>query len=467
MTDSLLTVVRFSRIFQWDVKQFFSKQILSNYPIDKLGNHLTHQTEKVQLSDYPNSEFVLLGISNKIGMFDATIEKGKKIKQKYHIVKENWIAYNPYRINVGSIGIKTGELSGEYISPAYVVFSCKDTLLPEYFLLMLKSEYFKKLIQDSTTGSVRQILSYEKLAAIKAPIPSLSEQQKILAEYHATLAEADDNITKGDIFSDGLLLDIQSEVSALKKQDFEKIHSTESIMQIVSFASTQRWEVDYILKKGYLDNVYESFKCKNYSINDLQTESLFGLSVKASTTQSKGTIPVLRMSNVVNGEIDYSELKYLPLKCATTDKEPDKWLLRNGDFLITRTNGSKDLVGKAAVFHSKGVYTYASYLIRYRFDTSIVLPEYVNILFMTPLVREQIAVMRRQGGGQYNLNSDEIGAIRIPVPPLTKQQELVTYYNSTRNNANNFYKQSKEIKEKAFENFENAIFSKNVIQNKR
>ena len=106
MTDSLLTVVRFSRIFQWDVKQFFSQQIVSNYPIDKLGNHLTHQTEKVQLSDYPNSEFVLLGISNKIGMFDATIEKGKKIKQKYHIVKENWIAYNPYRINVGSIGIK-------------------------------------------------------------------------------------------------------------------------------------------------------------------------------------------------------------------------------------------------------------------------------------------------------------------------------------------------------------------------
>ena len=131
-----------------------------------------------------------------------------------------------------------------------------------------------------------------------------------------------------------------------------------------------------------------SFKYKSYSIHELQTESLFGLSVKASLEQKKEMIPVLRMSNVVNGEIDYSELKYLPLKCATTNKEPDKWLLRNGDFLITRTNGSKDLVGKAAVFHGKDVYTYASYLIRYRFDISIVLPEYVNILFMTQLVRE-------------------------------------------------------------------------------
>ena len=59
-------------------------------------------------------------------------------------------------------------------------------------------------------------------------------------------------------------------------------------------------------------------------------------------------IPVLRMSNVVNGELDFSELKYLPEKCAITKKEPQKWLLQEGDFLVTRTNGSKDLVGKSA-----------------------------------------------------------------------------------------------------------------------
>ena len=151
--------------------------------------------------------------------------------------------------------------------------------------------------------------------------------------------------------------------------------------------------------------------------------------------------------------------KYLPLKCATTNKEPDKWLLRNGDFLITRTNGSKDLVGKAAVFHGKDVYTYASYLIRYRFDISIVLPEYVNILFMTQLVREQIAVMRRQGGGQYNLNSDEIGAIRIPVPSIPEQQAIVAAYDSAKDGANIYYDKGQTLKEKAAADFEKCIFA--------
>lgn len=455
---SLLSTVLFSTIQQWDVKQFFLTQIKSKYVVEELGKHLIHQTEKIQLSDYPDKDFVILGVSNKIGMFDASTEKGKKIKQKYHLVKDNWIAYNPYRVNVGSIGIKTPDLKGEYISPAYVVFSCKDTLLPEFLWLMMKSQYFNTLIRDSTTGSVRQTLRFEKLAAIKAPIPSIEEQQEILKAYHTTLAEADDNIAKGNSFSDGLLLDIQSEVADLRKQETPSEKAT-AIMQVVPFTSTRRWEVGYILKVGRLENVYGSFKCKSYSINDLQIESLFGLSVKASLVQKKGMIPVLRMSNVINGEIDYSELKYLPLMCAVTDKEPDKWLLRDGDFLITRTNGSKDLVGKAAVFHSKDIYTYASYLIRYRFDTSIVLPEYVNVLFMTPLVREQIAVMRRQGGGQYNLNSDEIGAIRIPVPSIPEQKAIVEKYYSTKDGANTYYDKGQALKEKAATDFEKRIFS--------
>lgn len=90
----------------------------------------------------------------------------------------------------------------------------------------------------------------------------------------------------------------------------------------------------------------------------------------------------------------------------------------------------------------------------------MVLPEYVNLLFLTPIVREQIAVMRRQGGGQYNLNSDEIGSIRIPVPvTLKEQQEIVEYYNKTKNGSNSYYKKADALNKKAKADFENAIFS--------
>ena len=372
-------------------------------------------------------------------------------------VKKGDMLISSINFHQGAVAVNN---AGDFVcSTHYQTFLIdKKQIVPEYLIKVLRSSLFINMVSGIKANGIKNESGFDFIGEFEIPVPSIPDQQKLLDAYHATIAEADDNIAKGDSFSDGLLLHIQSKVSDLKRQEFRKISDAESIMQIIPFTSTRRWEVGYIQKEGRLDNVYGSFKCKSYSINELQTESLFGLSVKASLDQKKGMIPVLRMSNVVNGEIDYSGLKYLPLKSAVTDKEPDKWLLKDGDFLITRTNGSKELVGKAAVFHSSEVYTYASYLIRYRFDTSVVLPEYVNIMFMTPVVREQIAVMRRQGGGQYNLNSDEIGAIRIPVPSIREQTAIIEKYYSTKDGADTYYQEANRLREKAEADFEQAIF---------
>ncbi len=96
-TAPLLLTVPFPLLREWGAKQFFFSKINSKYKIENLGAHLIHQTSKMQLSNYPNDDFEILGVSNKVGMFDASIEKGKNIKQKYHLVEDNWLAYNPYR----------------------------------------------------------------------------------------------------------------------------------------------------------------------------------------------------------------------------------------------------------------------------------------------------------------------------------------------------------------------------------
>ncbi len=455
--SGLLKTASFGTFSNWDVKQFFLIKVSSAYSVEKLGNHIIHQTEKVQLSDFPGTLFGILGVSNKIGMFDADTALGKSINQKYHIVKDNWLAYNPYRINVGSIGLKTSAQKGEYISPAYVVFSCKETLIPEYIWLLMKSSMFNSLIRGSTTGTVRQTLGYDNLAEILAPIPPIVEQQKLLDEYHRLLNQSIMLNNKADKENASQLTNIQKNVSAYTKNAPTQ-EDSESLLNIIRFTSTDRWEVGYIYKEGVIDSVVESFKYPALPIGKLQKESLFGLSVKASLEQKGGMIPVLRMSNVQKGEIDYGELKYLPYECAVTDKEPDKWLLRKGDFLITRTNGSKDLVGKAAVFESDDTYTYASYLIRYRFDTDIVLPDYVNIIFMTPLVREQIAVMRRQGGGQYNLNSDEINSIQIPVPDIPAQRKVIQLYQDSLIESKRLRKQANNSVNTADEYLETSLY---------
>lgn len=453
----LLQTTPFCRLDKWYVEYYLnSKNLDSTFKMQKLSTLIKPIKRRIKKAEYDGTLPVVSKIVFKTG--EIIFRKERKTGMDLLYVKKGDLLVSSINFHQGAVALN--DIGNFVCSTHYQTFSIDtEAVMPEYLLSVLRSARFISMVAGLKANGIKNESGYDFIGGFEIPVPSIPEQQEILKAYHATLAEADDNIARGNNFSDGLLLDIQSEVSDLKKQEPPKSSAAASIMQIIPFTSTRRWEVGYILKEGRLDNVYGSFKCKSYSINDLQTVSLFGLSVKASPTQKKGMIPVLRMSNVANGEIDYSELKYLPLKCAITDKEPDKWLLRDGDFLITRTNGSKDLVGKAAVFHSRDVYTYASYLIRYRFDTSIVLPEYVNILFMTPLVREQIAVMRRQGGGQYNLNSDEIGAIRIPVPSIPEQQAIIDKYYSTKDGSNTYFDKAHELREKAASDFEKRIFS--------
>ena len=438
----ILTPKKFSQFKDWNIDMIlFSKDLSSTYSMMKLEKIIVPRKEKIKPADIPKKRSIV----SKIRFVDgAVFFKDRVIKNDMNKSYLNDLLVSNINFEKGAFAVNEwGDIYASTDYTSYIIDTTK--VIPEYLFLTLRCPAFMEYVAMVKPKGMKTRARYEFIKNFNIPVPSLPVQQKILDIYHTKLGEAEDNIKKGNNYSDGLLLNIQSGVSDFKKE-VKKENVSSSILQIIPFTSTRRWEVGYIQKEGRLESVYNSFKYTEYRIKDLQVESLFGLSVKASLEQKKGMIPVLRMSNVINGELDFSELKYLPASCASTAKEPNKWILRKGDFLITRTNGSKDLVGKSAVFDSDDVYTYASYLIRYRFDTSIVLPEYVNILFMTPLVREQIAVMRRQGGGQYNLNSDEIGAIRIPVPSIPIQQDIVKRFNDAKDGAKVYYGKADECK---------------------
>ena len=135
VNNCLLKTVRFVDTKQWNVKHFFATSIISRYPTESIGKHTVHITEKTKLFNEPEKEHKILGISNEKGMFDAYVELGKNINQAYIYVENGCLAYNPYRINVGSIGLKTDLQKNEYISPAYVVFIRNYICLFDYLFI--------------------------------------------------------------------------------------------------------------------------------------------------------------------------------------------------------------------------------------------------------------------------------------------------------------------------------------------
>ncbi len=105
-----------------------------------------------------------------------------------------------------------------------------------------------------------------------------------------------------------------------------------------------------------------------------------------------------------------------------------KLMLQQDDLLIVRTNGSRDLIGRAAVVQSGIRASFASYLIRYQLDTTAVRPEWVRIMLDTPKARATVERLAASSAGQYNLGLKKLNGLEIPQPSLEEQDRLLARY---------------------------------------
>ena len=154
------------------------------------------------------------------------------------------------------------------------------------------------------------------------------------------------------------------------------------------------------------------------TVGQLSDRIEYGTSQKADTDESG--IPILRMGNIQNGSLDFSNLKYLPSGHA----ESAKTMLHHGDLLFNRTN-SPELVGKSAVYKDGfPPACFASYLIRVSF-TGDTPPDYVCTYINSELGRNYISTVRSQQVGQANVNGTKLAAMPIPLPPLAEQRRIV------------------------------------------
>ncbi len=154
------------------------------------------------------------------------------------------------------------------------------------------------------------------------------------------------------------------------------------------------------------------------SLAQLSWQSNYGTSQKCRH-EAAGP-PVLRIPNIVNGGFNLQDLKM-----ATNPddlNEPDT--LQPGDFLIIRTNGSRDLIGRSGLVKEEFAtpYFFASYLIRYR---TVKVGGWLSAIWDSTLMRLQLESRAATTAGQYNLSISRLDPLPIPVPPLAEQRRIV------------------------------------------
>jgi type I restriction enzyme S subunit len=114
---------------------------------------------------------------------------------RYLVVKTNWFAYNPMRINIGSIARWNGD-DDVLVSPDYVVFRCNEPngktpgIDPDYLDHLRRSTIWEKFVTAAGNGSVRVRIYFSDLGHLKIRLPGLTEQRRIANVLNA----ADDEI---------------------------------------------------------------------------------------------------------------------------------------------------------------------------------------------------------------------------------------------------------------------------------
>jgi type I restriction enzyme S subunit len=201
------------------MQQIFSQQI--RFTPDEGGEYpeweekkLGEITKKVSIKNKDGKKLPVYSISNKYGFipqdeqFDGIDSNNRNYDiSLYKIINKNTFAYNPARINVGSIGY-SGNLDNVIVSSLYVCFTTNRLLSDNYLLQHLNTFDFNKQVLRNTEGGVRDYLFYENFSNIKMNIPCLEEQTKI-ANFLSTIDRKIDIVSQqleqAKAFKKGLL----------------------------------------------------------------------------------------------------------------------------------------------------------------------------------------------------------------------------------------------------------------------
>lgn len=134
-------------------------------------------------------------VSNKLGLVSQTEQfNGNRLdnldKASYKLVNPNEFAYNPARINVGSIAFNNLNKT-VIVSSLYVVLKMSEELDNEFILQFIKSQFFIDEVRRNTEGSVREYLFFENFKNIKFPYTSSKDEQLKIGNF---LKQLDDII---------------------------------------------------------------------------------------------------------------------------------------------------------------------------------------------------------------------------------------------------------------------------------
>ncbi|MFC4076166.1 restriction endonuclease subunit S [Salinithrix halophila] len=284
--------------------------------------------------------------------------------------------------------------------------------------------YAKRIIESYSSGTTFKEISGSKATKIPFPLPPLPEQKRIVNRVESLLEKVDEakqlieeaRETFEQRRAAILSRSFRGELTQKWREKHSDVEPVDQLLERIREEKTRSAEPKRARKKVTdlppIDPPYElPERWKWVRLADIVESTTYGTSAKAN---DEGGTPVLRMGNIQQGEIDISNIRYLP----TDHPDVKKYTLETNDLLFNRTN-SIEHVGKTGMVSSEyaGEMTFASYLVRVRLFDKIVLAPYVCNYINSADGRGYLLSTVTQQVGQANINAKKLLSLPVPLPP--------------------------------------------------
>ena len=331
-------------------------------------------------------------ITNESGFVpqDEKFENGGTMreadKRMYYIVSPNSFAYNPARINVGSIGYQdTGK--SVIVSSLYEVFKTSDDVDDRLLWHWFKSPDFQKLIMQLQEGGVRLYFYYDKLCMGQVPLPSLEEQRKI-----------------------GKLFDTLDHLIALHQRKFDKLQVLKKAMLEKMFPKNGS-SVPEIRFKGFTD-AWEQRK--------------LGEVVKEVTRNDPTSEAPIMMITANNGFIEQSE-RYAFDNAGESLKK--YILLQKGE--LAYNHGASKLRPFGSCFALTTAESARIPFVYHCFSAENKNAEFLSIELNGSEVESQLRKIVSSGArmdGLLNISFDEYSTVTVLLPDIKEQEHIADFF---------------------------------------
>jgi len=350
----------------------------------------------------------------------------------------------------GAVGLIPASIPKAIVTSEYPVFTPKaDKLRADYLNYLLRAEHFKADLKRKASGtSGRKRVTPEGFLSLEVPVPTLAEQDALVAAYADALARA---------------AELEREAEAIERAGWQAFEAALGMVLpsplpdrpvlVARFKDVERWSHDGILR-GVTGRYSESAETSMEPLDNALQEVRHGCSSGPSKTPTK--LRILKISAVTKGRLDLNEHKFITDKASLRDQ----FSLRAGDILMCRTNGTLAYVGMSALVEADIEDTiFPDKVIRVRPDLNRIEPKFLWRLLQLPALRIQIESAARTAVGNFAIGGKDIKALKVPLPALERQGVLAEALNDAVVTAEGKRAEAAALRDSAWAAFEAALFT--------